>query len=155
MLYCELSSNTKLDTLTTTRFAWAMIDDIFKKLTSSEITMLVAVVGLIGAVFGAIVGAASSLLTAFLTRSTEERKHYRELGVKVAMAKFEQHQVLAQKVADATGQAVPIPPFDAFLLHAVRLMEIVSNRNLNSDQIASRMKHLTDFTNEVRAKQKQ
>ena len=126
-----------------------MLEAILQKLTTSEVAVLVAVIGLTGAVFGAIVGAASSVLTAYFTRRAEERRHYRQLGVEVARAKFDQCAALAQRTADATGSIIPMPPFDVFLLHSIRLMEVVSNPRLSAATVAKRIAELGEFTDTV------
>lgn len=123
--------------------------EFIHKLTAGEIALLGAVIALGGVVFGAVIGAFSSLLGAWFTRRSEERRHYRELGVAVGRAKFDQSMELAQKAADATGQMISVPPLDAHLIHGIRLMEIISDSSLSAEQIGERIAALTDFTKTV------
>ena len=123
--------------------------DLLKNLTAGEITLIVAVIGLGSAIFGATIGASSALLASHLTRRSEERRHYRELGVSVARAKFDQSMEFAQKAANTTGQIIFVPPFDAHLIHGIRLMEIISDSRLSAQQVGERIAALTDFTTTV------
>jgi len=125
------------------------MNDIIRKLTAGEITVIVSIVGLCGVVFGAVIGAGSSLLVSYLSRRSEERRHYRELGVEVGRAKFDQSLKLAQQVADASGKFVPVPPLDAHLIHGIRLMEIISDSRLSAKEIGERIASLKDFTETV------
>ena len=96
-----------------------------------------AIAGIIGTCIGAIAGIGGSIATA----RSEERRHYRALGVQVATAKFEQHLAMAQKLANmkGDGEIVKIPPFESFLVYGIRLMEVVSDLNLTPDEIKTRI----------------
>ncbi len=125
------------------------MNDILQKLTPGEITVLVSVIGIGGVVVGAVIGAGSSLLVSHLTRRSEERRHYRQLGVEIGRAKFDQSLKLAQQLSDASGKVVPVPPLDAHLIHGIRLMEIISDSSLSAEQIGERIAALTYFTKTV------
>lgn len=118
-------------------------------MTPTEISFYAALLGVVGIGIGAIIGASTSLLVAWITRRSEERRHYRELGVEIALAKFKQHQELAQQIANASGKVAEIPPFNQFLLHSIRLMEIISDHRLNADQIALHISSLDNLAEKV------
>jgi|GEM_PF-2779470 len=126
-----------------------MSTNIVQRLNSAEISFIAAFLGVVGIGMGAIIGAAASLLVTWITRRSEEQRHYREMGLQIALAKFKQHQELAQNLANRSGRVAEIPPFNQFLLHSIRLMEIVSDQRLNADQIASRLSTLDDLAEEV------
>lgn len=128
-----------------------MIDDILHKLTASEIALLISVIGAAGVSIGAIIGAASSLIVTYINRSSEERRHFRELGVQIAIEKFKQSLDLAQTTANATGRPISLPGFDAFLIHSIRLMEIVAEPGLSANETASKINKLGEFTDTLRS----
>jgi hypothetical protein len=87
--------------------------------------------------------------------ASRERQHYRELGLKVALTKFEMCSKLAQQLADATGRFQEIPPFEAFVIDGVKFMDIVATPDLGAQETARRMAELRDFTKTIREAAKQ
>jgi hypothetical protein len=90
-------------------------------------------------------GALIMFAAADRTARIEERKHFRELGLKVAMTKFEG----CSKLADATGKLQDIPPFEAFVLEGIKFMDIVSTPGLSAVETAKRLTELRDFSKTV------
>jgi hypothetical protein len=104
---------------------------------------------------GTAVGGWISYAVAARTARIEERKHFRELGLKVALTKFEECSKFAQQLADATGKFQEIPPFEAFVIDGVKFMDIVSTPGLSAQETARRMAELRDFTKTIREAAKQ
>jgi hypothetical protein len=98
---------------------------------------------------GAALGSWVTFAVAAKTARIEERKHFRELGLKVALTKFEGCMKLAQQLANETGKFQPVPPFEAFVINGVKLMEIVSTPGLSADEIARRMAKISDLTQAI------
>lgn len=98
---------------------------------------------------GTALGAWVSYAVAARTARIEERKHFRELGLKVALTKFEGCSKLAQQLANVTGKLQEIPPFEAFVIDGVKFMDIVSTPGLNAHETARRMAELRDFTKTI------
>jgi len=95
---------------------------------------------------GGIIGALLSLFGLWLANRSQNRRHTAELGIRIALAKFEYDRQLAQQLANMTHKMQETPPFNAFLIDGIRLMDIVSNRRLSPEQMAERIGSLADFT---------
>ena len=117
----------------------------------------VVLVGLITAsagIIGATIGVGGTLLVTNRTTKFEERRHRREiesqeirhsrtLGLQIATAKFEQHKELAQQAANMKGGLVYMQPFESFVVYGIRLMDIVTDHRLSSEEIKSRIDALS------------
>lgn len=95
---------------------------------------------------GTALGICATFAVAARTARIEERKHFRELGFKMALAKFEKNMEMAQQLADATGKFQEAPPFEAFVIEGIKFMDIVATPGLSATETARRMAHLRDFT---------
>jgi hypothetical protein len=95
---------------------------------------------------GVVIGIWSTSAVAARNARIEERKHFRELGLKMALTKFEKNMELAQQLANATGKFQEVRPFEAFVIEGFKFMDIVSTPNLSASQMARRMADLRDFT---------
>ena len=84
-----------------------------------------------------------------MNRRSEDRRLYRQLGVEIGRARFEQSLRLAQQFADSSGRFVPVPPLDVHLIHGIKLMEIISDTSLDTDEIVRRITALKDLTDAV------
>ena len=86
---------------------------------------------------------------------SRERQHYRELGMKMALNKSEWCAKLAQQLANATGRFQEFPPFEAFIIDAMKFMDIVATPDLSAEEMARRMAELRDFIKIIRESAKQ
>src|ERR1017187_8382575 len=96
--------------------------------------VLVAAITAASTLFGAAIGVWGTLAATDRTARLEERKHFRELGLKVALTKIEGCSKLAQQLADATGKFQEIPPFEAFVIESTKFMDIVSTPGLRAHE---------------------
>src|SRR3990170_2045054 len=97
------------------------------------------VAGLICAAIGAVAGVSGSVVSTLIASRSEERRHYRALGVQVATSKLEHHMSLAKQLANLKGEVIFTPTFESFLVYGIRLMEIVSDLDLSPDEIKARI----------------
>jgi hypothetical protein len=104
-----------------------------------------AVYGLIGS----LIGGGLVLFGQWLNRRQEDRRHLRELGLKMGLARHENCVRAAQQIADDTKQVVPIPPFEVCVVDGVRLMEIVSTPGLSAVEMAKRIAQYRDYSQAV------
>jgi hypothetical protein len=118
--------------------------------------MNAATAGLLGTALGALASGATAVFITHITKRSEERRHFRELGLKVALTNFEYCMKLAQSAADRYKQMIPVPPLKAFVIQGIKLMEIVSDETLSADEMARRIAASEDFTQTIvqAAKQK-
>jgi hypothetical protein len=119
-------------------------------ISSDDIKVLAALIGVFGVIFGAISGALSSLLVSWLTRRSEERRHRNDLALKIATLKWEQAIEGAKRHADATGIPTPVVAFDYAVIHAFRLVDIVADRNASAATIEKKLRALQEFSAKLR-----
>jgi gas vesicle protein len=101
------------------------------------------------ALAGSALGFIGALLIANRTAKTEERKHFREIGLQVAFHMAKQEEIMAQKLADLTGEIKVTPPMSAWVVHSLKMMEIVSDTSLTSTEVGKRLSELNKFTESV------
>jgi|ERR1035441_6768350 hypothetical protein len=111
-----------------------------------NITIVVCILSSSFTLLGVIIGAWIMSAVAARTARIEERKHFRELGLKVALTKFEGCSKLAQQLANASGKFQDMPPFEAFVIDGVKFMDIVATPGLSARETARRMAELRDFS---------
>jgi hypothetical protein len=115
------------------------------------VLVLVAIVGGASGIIGVIIGGKISSAAADRTARIEERKHFRELGLKIAIINHERNAALAQQVANlkGLGAIVNAPPLEVFVIKGIRFMEIVATSNISADETARRLADLQVFTETV------
>ena len=92
--------------------------------------ILAAIIGTGGALLGSVIGIYGTLIITDRTTRLEERKHFRELGLKVAIINYERNAALAQQVANAKGlgAVVEIPPFEVFVIKGIKFIPYFPNK---------------------------
>lgn len=93
-----------------------------------------------------------SLISVFATLATtryENRRHIRDVGVKLALAHFESRVKEQQALADATGKMREVNALPVFFAEAMKVAEIVSNPKLNGFDIGWRLAELPRFVVEI------
>ena len=108
-----------------------------------------AYIGGLIALAGSALGFLGALVIADRNARAEERKHFRELGLQVAFAKFKKEGEIAQKMADLTGQIRVIPPISVFVVDGIKMMEVASDKGLSADEVGVKLSELNDFTEAV------
>jgi hypothetical protein len=116
------------------------------------------IAAIVGGAFGlicAVIGVCGTLIVTARTARIEERRHFRELGLKVALTNFEHCMALAQSAADKYNETFQVPPLKAFVIQGIKLMEIISESNISAQEMAKRIADSEDFTQTIiRAAQK-
>ena len=82
--------------------------------------------------------------TIFVTRR-DDKRHIRELGLKLALVNLEQRIKEQQAIADATGKIQEVLPLPVLVAESMRVAEIVSNPRLSGDEIGRRLAGLSGF----------
>jgi hypothetical protein len=83
----------------------------------------------IAAIVGAGVGGFVTLFGQWLTRRSEERRHIRQLVVQTAIENWRFTSDAAEKLA-ASGYPVDRYPLDSFVLHMLKLSEVLDERRI-------------------------
>ncbi len=111
----------------------------------SVLYKLIAVVGVFSAIFAAGVSALFQLINGWRERIAADKRHLRDLALKTAIEKFKIETDLPAHFAKS-GKEWKQPPFDAYVIHAVRLMEIAQDTSLSTDEVARKLSGLRDFS---------
>lgn len=111
--------------------------------------IIAAIIGTGGALLGGIMGIYGTLIITDRTTRLEERKHFRELGLKVAIINHDKNAAMAQQLANQTGRTVETPPLEVFVIKGMKFMDIVATPNINAAETARRLTLLQDFTSTV------
>jgi hypothetical protein len=83
----------------------------------------------VGIIVGSIITLIGTLSSTWITTRSEERRQIRELGLRVALAKFDQQLISARSLARVRGDAlIETPPFEQFLTYGIRLVDAVSTK---------------------------
>ena len=96
-------------------------------------------------IFGSVIG---MFATIAVTRR-EDKRHVREIGLKLAMVNLEQRIKEQQALADETGQIQEVLPLPILVAEAMKAAEIVSNSCLSADEIGHRLADMETFTVKV------
>jgi hypothetical protein len=91
-----------------------------------------AVLGTLG---GAAVAAASAILTTFINRKFEDRKHLREQIMRTAIDYWQKHHELIK--AANNGKLSKIAPLDTYVVHICALMNRVMDTELTTANVAA------------------
>jgi hypothetical protein len=101
--------------------------------------------GLLGTGLGALI----ALTVLNRTIGAEERKHLRELGIKIAILRYEKHCEMMKEIAEKFHTTCEVPPFSTFVVEGMRMIEIVENVQLSSDQVGQQLADLNIFRQNV------
>jgi hypothetical protein len=99
----------------------------------------------IAAIVGAGVGGFVTLLGQWLSRRSEERRHLRQLVMQAAIENWRFTSDAAAKLAQA-GYPVDRYPLDSFLLHMLKLSEVLNERHLTPDLVRTKLQEVHAVT---------
>jgi len=92
----------------------------------------VAVLGTLG---GAAVAAASAILTTFINRKFEDRKHLREQIMRTSVDYWQKHHECIRSANN--GKLSKIAPLDTYVIHVCALMSRVMDTELTPSNVAA------------------
>jgi hypothetical protein len=119
-----------------------MLHDFLKNITREEITLLVAVIGVIGVFVGACVTGLTAILAPWLLRRSEEKRHFRQLAVTSGLDLWRTACDIQLEAAKLTGKEQTIGPADPFIAHMLRIVEIATDMKLSSTEAAEAIQKL-------------
>jgi hypothetical protein len=99
----------------------------------------------IAAIVGAGVGGLVTLLGQWLSRRSEERRHLRQLVIQTAIENWRFTSEAAEKLA-AAGYRVDRYPLDSFLLHMLKLSEILDERHITPELVREKLREVHAVT---------
>lgn len=105
---------------------------------------------LIGTLGGALIGALSTLGVTWLNKRSEERKHYRELIINLAVENYKEAGAMARAVLEKRPETSQIHyPFDDFIIHMVQLGELIIDKKLNPNEVKEILAKMDALTEQV------
>jgi hypothetical protein len=107
---------------------------------NGNITLIVALAGAVGAVCATLIGGLFTIWGQYLTRRSEERRHFMDLCFKVAS----ENMVRDIENANTAGQA--IAPIDLYIIHMMTLISLLRSGKLTQQEMINRWvetKHTT------------
>ena len=100
-------------------------------------------IGALVALIATSVGALVTLFGQWLTRRSEERRHLRQLIVQAAVENWR----LASSAAEKAGARRY--PLDAFILHLLKLGEVLETRPLTADRVRAKLREAHEIDRAV------
>jgi hypothetical protein len=94
--------------------------------------MSTAVIGLIGAIIGSIPG----IIIAWISKRSEDRRHFRELVMRAAIEDWKCRNAIE------TSAGKPLIPLDGFIIRTARIIDqIESGRSMNETEVRNIVHH--------------
>ena len=105
---------------------------------------------LIGTLGGAFIGAISTLGVTWLSKRTEERKHYRELIINLAIENYKEERLMARTMIEKRPQvSLMLYPLDGFIIHMTRLADLVVDKKIQPDEVKKLLSELDELIEKV------
>ena len=114
--------------------------------TKENLALIVALAAVVGSVVAAAASALSTLAVTWLTKRSEERKHFRELVVNVAYKNWEK---LVSNVEKTPGGGY-VYPVDDFILIMSKTADLILDKNLNSENIEAKLEEISAMNMKMR-----
>lgn len=107
-----------------------------------------AFIGAASVIVGGVIGAGASLLTTWLRQRSDERRHYRELLVSLALESWKQSIGFLQPL-QKSGATVDFPPIDGYLIHSAMLADLIVAGKLDKATIERSLSEIHEVTRAV------
>jgi hypothetical protein len=85
------------------------------------------------------------LLVTWITKRSEERKHYKELVINAAIENWKQ----ACEFAKASSSPELINPLDDFIIHMIKFSELIVDEKLDASNIEKKLAEINELTTKV------
>lgn len=93
---------------------------------------------------GGIVGA-FNFITNLINKRSEERRHFQELMFNAAIENWKQSCTFALN----SGGPANVAPLDSYIVHMIKLAEVLTSTPLNKDNIRGKLKEISDVAYEA------
>jgi hypothetical protein len=108
--------------------------------------ILVAIIAATAGLLGAAVGGFSTIGITYINRRFDDRRHLREIAISTAITHWEKERDWAVIIGERTNKPVTVAALDVYIVHMLQLAELVSNKTLTSDNIASELAKIRAFS---------
>ena len=95
---------------------------------------------LLGVLIGGLLTAIPTIITFWLGKRSEERRHLRELAFHAAIDNW---KYVSEQAKGHDGAV--IEPLDVFLFHMLKLSEVATRDGLTPDTVAARMREVSEI----------
>ena len=100
---------------------------------------------LVGTAIGAIAGIAGTIFSTCFIQRSEERRHLRQIVMQAAIENWKQTTEHGKRLSEA-GYNITHNPIDSYVIHMMKLVTILDERNLTEDRIRTMMRDLYSVT---------
>jgi|SRR5215216_58168 len=100
---------------------------------------------LISALSSATIGAAAALLGNWISKRSEERKHFRQLIITAAVESWKQ----SCENLKLTRGGITIYPVDDHIIHMMKFAELILDQEVNESNIEQKLKELNAITSKT------
>jgi hypothetical protein len=108
--------------------------------------VLLAVIGAVSAIIGALVGSLPALYTTLLTKRADERRHIRELALRMALEEYKVSNETAVLMTERNpGLTYNIPPLADYVLMMSRIAPLMDKR-LTPQEVEKEIMELQEAT---------
>lgn len=106
----------------------------------------VAIIGFGGVILGALISGGFMFWGQTLTRRSEERRQRRELAINTALAQWKNDIETAKFRAEKSGINGAIAPLDLYIIHMIRLSDLIDRESLTEKEIATELRNIGEAT---------
>ena len=111
----------------------------------------VAIIGLAGVA----VGSTFTLILTCLNRRFDDRRQLRELAIKTAFDYWQSDYEHAKLVGERTHTTIKVAPLDTYIIHMLKLAELVSNRSITADNVEAELRSIREVSDRAHESAKQ
>lgn len=113
---------------------------------TSTIQIDAATAAIIGGAVGAAVSGIFTLVSQWLSRRSETKRHMLDLCFKAATENLHRDLETAKALSQSSGQRVPIGPIDLYLIHMLSLIKISEKSHLSQEEMLNEWVGVTNRT---------
>jgi hypothetical protein len=110
-----------------------------------------AIIGLTGVAIGSL----STLAITYLNRRFDDRRQLRELAVKTAFDYWQSDYEHAKLVGQMTHTTMKVAPLDTYIIHMLKLAELISERSITADNVAAELRGIREVSEKAHESAKQ
>ena len=109
----------------------------------------IAFIGIGGTLLGVLIGGIFSFLNTRQQLRSEERKHRREIILKLGFDYWQVQTEFAKYANEKFRTPAAIPPFETYALHMVKFLEMLDSREIHGENVEEKFRELYDFSQHV------
>ena len=113
-------------------------------------TLQVALIAAISALVGSLIGSLSSLAATWINRKSEERKHYRELIISLAVENYKEERLMARTLLEKRpGINQRLYPLSTYVVYMSKLAELIIDKKIQLGEVKKAFAKADQVTEEA------